>query len=50
VKLVKEGDLTDVRVAIDDGKVLSTHPMAHDHATKPKPAAPEKPEQADRKG
>jgi uncharacterized membrane protein YkoI len=45
VRVLKGDELTEVRVAIDDGKILSTHPLEHGHMAKAKPAAPEKPEQ-----
>jgi hypothetical protein len=45
VHVIKAGEITDVRIAIDDGKIVSSHPMEHGHLTKAKPAAPQKPEQ-----
>jgi hypothetical protein len=46
VRVVKGDQLTDVHVGIDDGKILSTHPMLHGHMTKSKAAMPEKAEQS----
>ena len=48
VRVLKGGELTEVRVAIDDGKILSTHPLEHGHMAKTKPATPEKPEPGSR--
>jgi len=45
VHVVKGGELTEVRIAIDDGKVVSSHPVEHGHLSKAKPATPEKPDQ-----
>jgi len=45
VHVIKAGEVTDVRVAIDDGKIVSSHPMEHGHPSKAKAATPEKPEQ-----
>lgn len=50
VRVLKGDQLTDVHVGIDDGKILSTHPMAHGHMAKPKGAMPEKAEQSGNKG
>ena len=35
-KVLKGSELVDVRVSVDDGKVLSTRPMEHGHMAKAK--------------
>jgi len=45
VHVIKAGEITDVRVGIDDGKVVSSHPIEQGHLSKAKPATLEKPEQ-----
>jgi hypothetical protein len=47
VNVVKGNELTEVDIAIEDGKVLSTRPIVHGHMAKAKPAA-EKTEQPGR--
>ena len=49
IHVVKGSELTDVRLSIDDGKVLSTRPIEHHHMAKEK-ATHEKPEQSGSKG
>lgn len=44
VHVLKGTELTDVRVGLEDGKVISTHPMHHGHTAKAK-AAPQQPQQ-----
>jgi hypothetical protein len=48
VRVLKDDQLTDVHIGIDDGKILSTHPMGHGHMAKAKPEAtmPKKAEQS----
>ncbi len=48
--MLKGEQLTDVHVGVDDGKILSTHPMGRGHMAKPKAAVPEKAEQPGSKG
>ena len=55
VRVLKGDQLTDVHVGIDDGKILSTHPLEHGHMAKAKAAVPgktmpEKTEQSGTKG
>jgi hypothetical protein len=50
VRVLKGGEVTDVRIGIDDGKVMSTHPMEHAHAGKHKPSTSDKSEQPESRG
>ena len=43
VHVLKGTELTDLRVGIEDGKVISTHPMHHGHTAKTKAAPQEQP-------
>lgn len=47
VDVLKGSELTEVDIAIEDGRVLSTRPIEHGHMAKAKPAA-EKTEQPGR--
>jgi uncharacterized membrane protein YkoI len=48
VNVLKDDKLTEVDVAIDDGKILGTRPIEHGHMAKFKPAAAGKTEQPGR--
>jgi hypothetical protein len=50
VRVVKGDQLTEVRIAIDDAKVMSTRQIQPHHMATTKPASPQKAEQLASKG